>query len=253
MSSQVCSPAGDSFGPCQCNTAIAQGSGGAPPFGTGGGAPTGTGGFVATGGLPGTGGFVVPGTGGFVATGGLPGTGGFDPGTGGFDPGTGGTDPGTGGVPATGGSGSGDELDALRQACVDEINRYRATLGRAPLRRATPEQEACSDAGAKKDGDANAAHSSSRDCPGLGGQNTCPGWPVRAGQTLQSTLFSCLQQMWAEGEPPLPRDQCIQQYQTCFLVHGHYMNMSDPSYGVAACGFYQLPNGSWWMNQNFGR
>jgi hypothetical protein len=225
--------------------------------------PSGTGGFVATGGVNGTGGFVIPGAGGFdPGTGGFnPGTGGVDPGTGGFGPATGGVGPATGGAPATGGTpatggssgGGSDDLDALRQACVDEINRYRATLSLAPLRRATPEQEACSDTGAKKDADANAPHSSSRDCPGLGGQNTCPGYSIRGGATLESTLFGCLRQMWDEGPPPLPRDQCIQQYQTCFLVHGHFMNMADTGYGVVACGFYQMPDGRWWMNQNFGR
>jgi hypothetical protein len=29
--------------------------------------------------------------------------------------------------------------------------------------------------------------------------------------------------------------------------------MSDPSSGVVACGFYEMPNGKWWMNQDFGR
>jgi hypothetical protein len=31
------------------------------------------------------------------------------------------------------------------------------------------------------------------------------------------------------------------------------MNMADTGYGVVACGFYQMPDGRWWMNQNFGR
>ena len=35
-------------------------------------------------------------------------------------------------------------------------------------------------------------------------------------------------------------------------MHGHYINMSEPRYTKAACGFYQMSDGKWWMNQNFG-
>lgn len=145
------------------------------------------------------------------------------------------------------------EFEAERQACVDTINMYRATLMLAPLKRGTPEQETCSDAGAKKDGDANAAHSSAGSCRGLGGQNTCPGYPVSAGSTLTKTLQSCLQQMWAEGEPPVGTQACIQDSTGCFQKYGHWINMSMANYGTVACGFYKMTNGRYWMNQNFGR
>ena len=59
--------------------------------------------------------------------------------------------------------------------------------------------------------------------------------------------------MWAEGEPPIPRDECIRDYQGCFLPHGHYINMSSATSQVVSCGFYEMPNGRWWMNQDFGR
>jgi hypothetical protein len=167
---------------------------------------------------------------------------------------------GAGGAGAAGAAGgapaNGEFDDALRQACVDYINMYRATLGRAPLRRATPEQEACADMGAKKDGDSGQAHSSAGDCQGLGGQNTCPGWRVGGfggNATLEAALTNCLDQMWAEGEPPVPIDQCIDDYQGCFLPHGHWINMQMETYGVVACGFYRMQNGAYWMNQNFGR
>jgi hypothetical protein len=151
---------------------------------------------------------------------------------------------------------NGEFDDALRQACVDYINMYRATLGRAPLARATPAQEACADMGAKKDGDSGQAHSSAGDCPGLNGQNTCPGWRVGGfggNATLEAALTNCLDAMWDEGEPPVPIDQCIADYQGCFLPHGHWINMQNEDYGTVACGFYRMQNGAYWMNQNFGR
>jgi hypothetical protein len=92
---------------------------------------------------------------------------------------------------------------------------------------------------------------------GLGAENTCPGWPVGgpsrfgANATLAETLKSCLQSMWAEGEPPMGRDACLADG-ACFQAHGHYLNMSDPSIGSAACSFYKMSDGmSYWMNQDF--
>jgi hypothetical protein len=155
---------------------------------------------------------------------------------------------GAAGTPATG-----MEFEAERKACVDYINMYRATRSLMPLMRATPAQEACSDMGAKKDGDANAPHSSARDCPGLGGQNTCPGYPVRSGSTLTASLNGCLDQMWAEGEPAEGVAACTRDTAGCFQMHGHWINMTNTSYKVVACGFYKMSNGRYWMNQNFGR
>jgi hypothetical protein len=152
------------------------------------------------------------------------------------------------GVPA-------DELAALRQTCVDEINMYRATLMLEPMKRATPEQELCSDKGAKTDGDSGRAHGSAGSCRGLGGQNTCPGYMVggwSGNATLADSLKGCLKQMWAEGEPPKPRAECERDYQNCFLAHGHYLNMSDTRNRTVSCGFYKMQNGAYWMNQDFG-
>jgi hypothetical protein len=157
-------------------------------------------------------------------------------------------------MPAGAGSGSvdGATFEAERQACVDQINMYRATRMLAPLKRGTPEQEKCSDEGAKKDGDSGQAHGSAGSCRGLGGQNTCPGYPVRSGSTLTATLAGCIDQMWAEGEPANGVDACIADRTGCFQMHGHWINMSMASYKVVACGFYKMSNGRYWMNQNFG-
>jgi hypothetical protein len=178
------------------------------------------------------------------ASGGLAGSG-----AAGTAPGTAGTSAGSAGASA----GGGGEFEAERQACLETINMYRATLNLAPMKRASPELETCSDMGAKKDGDSGEAHGSAGDCRPLGAQNTCPGYPVRSGSTLTDTLNGCLAQMWAEGAPPNGVDACIQDRSGCFLDHGHWINMQSATSGTVACGFYKMQNGRYWMNQNFGR
>lgn len=253
-------------------SASTPGSGGAMPGGFGGsvGGAAGTvgaggftaasGGTVASGGLPGMGGMAMGPGGSVGGPGGTPGSGGaMMPGMGGMGGmamGPGGSGSGAGGASAgSGGSGAGgadpnDEFAAARQACVDHINMYRATLGLPALSRGTPDQEACSDQGAQMDASTGVPHGSAGDCAGLGAQNTCPGWP---GNDVQGSLLRCLDQMWAEGEPPQGVAACIQDRTGCFQMHGHWINMSSSTSQVVACGFYRMPNGSVWMNQNFGR
>lgn len=142
-----------------------------------------------------------------------------------------------------------DELEALRQLCVDEINRYRALVNAPPVVRAT-DREACSDRGAQADGDSGRAHGSAMSgvCP-AGAQNTCPGWPVggRSGNAdVASALKGCLKMMWEEGPPPSA--SCTG---ACYQQHGHYLNMSARGTKRVACGFYRMKNGNYWMNQNF--
>jgi len=152
--------------------------------------------------------------------------------------------------PGTGGGDSGS-LDSVRQLCVDTINMYRATLNLAPLMRATPSEEACSDMGAMKDGTSMAAHSSAGMCSGFGAQDSCPDLPTSFGQTLESALKQCLAQMWAEGPPPGTVQACIQDYTGCFLQHGHYINMSSSTSTVVSSGFFMMSNGDYWGNQDF--
>jgi hypothetical protein len=150
----------------------------------------------------------------------------------------------------------GTAFEQLAQHCVDTLNAYRATLGIAPLRRATPEQEACSNRGAEKDGKANSPHSSAGECRGLGAQNSCPGWgfgPRTPYASLSAALDGCLASMWAEGPPPVPVSACISDYLGCFMKHGHYINMVDTSNQVVACGFFDMGRDKFWMNQDFGR
>lgn len=232
------------------------GSGGSP----GGGGATASGGYATAGGFPSAGGLSASGgfpasgglqtSGGFTATGGLPGTGG-DQTTGGAASGGGGSS--TGGTPSSGPLG---DVNALRQACVDTINQYRATLSLPPLTRATASVETCSDSGAQSDATTGTAHGSAGKCPGMGAQDTCPGWNPQPYGGVENALKACLKSMWAEGDPPEGRTQCIQEYfsgnTACFLAHGHYLNMSSTDNTVVSCGFYVMPDGKVWMNQDFG-
>lgn len=160
------------------------------------------------------------------------------------------------------GDGGPDMYAELRQICVDTINMHRATLNLAPLARASTMQESCSDEGARTDGMMNAAHYSARNrsaackSAGLGAQNTCPNWkfgPRTGNATLADALKRCLQQMWNEGMPPIPVADCIkdQAQGGCFLTHGHWINMTSTSAKVASCGFADLGNSTFWMNQDF--
>ena len=119
-----------------------------------------------------------------------------------------------------------DPYDSFRQACVDEINQYRDTLGLPHYARWT-DAESCVDGEAQADSEANTAHSAFPSC-GEWAQNECPGWG-----SLESTVTDCLAMMWAEG-PGEP-----------FSEHGHYLNMSSTQYTRVACGFYDGPNGVW--------
>ena len=275
---QSCNPDGSSLAPCMCGTPGAgAGAGAGGAAGVAGGTPGAAGASGAPGATAGTGGAGTnagasgagmsggggqSGAAGMTMTAGRGGSGGTAAGAGGMTgagagaAGSAGTAGSAGMAGSAGSAGSAPpaaDMDALRQSCVDTINMYRATLGKPPYKRATPAQEACSDMGAKKDGDSGQAHGSAGDC--LGAQNTCPGYPVRgmgvAG--IETALKGCLQQMWNEGMPPVPVNECIRDSRGCFQMYGHWINMQSDSSTTVSCGFYMMQNGRYWMNQDFGR
>ena len=121
----------------------------------------------------------------------------------------------------------------VQQLCVDTINDYRATLGLPPYARWL-DAETCGDGEAQMDSVSGKPHSAFGMC-GEWAQNECPGW---SGPPIDA-IAGCLAQMWAEG----PGDD--------FSSHGHYINMSSTRYTRVACGFYSLPNSSFWAVQDF--
>lgn len=119
------------------------------------------------------------------------------------------------------------------QLCVDIINGYRSSIGRAPLARWT-EKEACAEDQGFADAQSGQPHSAFGQCTEWA-QNECPNWPGPPDQMIDN----CLAMMWAEG-PGEP-----------YSEHGHYINMANPGYTKVACGFAVLPNGRVWAIQDF--
>lgn len=123
-------------------------------------------------------------------------------------------------------------LEAARQLCVQRTNEYRARVGVGPVARRS-DAEACGDAEARSDAARSVAHGAFGQCRERA-QNECPGWPG----SLSDVIDGCLAMMFAEGPGSGP-------------AHGHYTNMTERKYGGVACGITQLPDGKFWVVQNF--
>lgn len=121
--------------------------------------------------------------------------------------------------------------DQTRQAFVDKINGFRATLNLPPLQRWVS-GEACADQSAQNDSISGVAHQSFGQCQ-ESAQCSCPGYA-----SIDQALNVCLQQMWDEG----PGEG---------IAHMHYRIMSSSTYTMVAVGFAQMPNGKIWVNMNF--
>ena len=111
--------------------------------------------------------------------------------------------------------------------CVDEINRYRATVGAAALARWT-DAEGCANQQARSDSETGQPHGAFGRC-GERAQNECPNWRGSPG----TVIIDCLSSMWNEGPGG-----------------GHHDNMAGSSQRVA-CGFYVTPAGRVWAVQDF--
>ena len=120
-------------------------------------------------------------------------------------------------------------LEAGRFDCVESINLYRASVGRAPLIRWT-NAEACVDVEAHYDAYVQTPHASFRQC-NEATQNECPSWP---GATPAQAVASCLGTMWSEGPSG-----------------GNFRNMLSTQWTHVACGFFRTTNGGWWLIQNY--
>jgi Cysteine-rich secretory protein family len=142
---------------------------------------------------------------------------------------------GSGTTTGAAGTGAADPYVAARQACVDKINMFRATLSLAALTPWTAE-DTCTDGEAKSDSVSGTAHGAFGTCT-ESAQDECPGWG--SVDSIAGGTKSCLDQMWAEGPG------------TDFSTHGHYINMSNPKYTKVACGYAVTPAGKVWAAQDF--
>lgn len=120
--------------------------------------------------------------------------------------------------------------------CVARINQLRWDCQCLPPLRRWKGGEPCANKHAKYDSKRGIHAGFNSDiCKPKGmAQNECPGWPSKGG-----VIEGCLQAMWDEG--PGKR----------FSKHGHYLNMSNPSYERVACGFAKSADGKAWSVQNF--
>jgi hypothetical protein len=112
--------------------------------------------------------------------------------------------------------------------CVARVNQFRACVCLPPLARWNA-GEACADMDSSYDATQNSAHAGfiAGICsPEGNAQDECPGW-----QTSTMVVSQCLQQMYDEGPPPTnPCDGA------CYQAHGHFINMTNTSYTMVACG-----------------
>jgi hypothetical protein len=163
---------------------------------------------------------------------------------------------GNGGT-ATGGSGGASgcvknlacELDPppstgdIYQDCVDRINQFLTVCACLPPLERRTDGEDCADQMAEYDAGKNSPHAGAKDniCQPGGAQNECPGYASN-----NQVISLCMQQMWDEGPPPT--SSCTG---SCYQMHGHFINMTDPSVTKVACGFYTTSSGEVWAVQNF--
>lgn len=158
---------------------------------------------------------------------------------------------------------SGDGFGASRTACINEINKLRATENHAAYTLWTGTAiDTCVDEQATNDQTANSPHQAWLQgkyptCNG-NGQDECLGYG-----TSPSAVVACLDSMWAEknqsncsGCPA-----CTKKYSpncpNCDFYGqngpecGHYVNMSADYFTEAACGFSTLGGQGGWAVQNF--
>ena len=122
------------------------------------------------------------------------------------------------------------------QDCVVRINQLRWECQCLPPLERWKGGEKCAGKHAKHDSRSGIHAGFNQDiCEPAGrAQNECPAWP-----STTEVIDGCLQAMWDEG--PGKR----------FAKHGHYTNMSNPTYEAVACGFAKGPGGGVWSVQNF--
>jgi uncharacterized protein YkwD len=124
-------------------------------------------------------------------------------------------------------SGAGLDISAETAFCADEVNRLRATVGRAPLVR-SDKLDAYSAAAAAADGQSHDAHKYYRETGAGGGlvaaENEIPWWNLASFGSVHAIIQQGLAMQWAEGPGG-----------------GHYDNMTGP-YTEIGCGVASINN-----------
>jgi hypothetical protein len=111
--------------------------------------------------------------------------------------------------------------------CVARVNQFRACVCLPPLGRWTTGEDCASEDAAYDPSHSAHAGFMARICSPEGyAQDECPAWPSET-----SVVSGCLQQMFDEGPPP--ERPCTG---SCFETFGHFINMTNTSYTMVACG-----------------
>jgi hypothetical protein len=157
-----------------------------------------------------------------------------------------------------------DGFGAARTACINEINRLRATEGHAELSVWTGTNiDTCVDEQATSDEAADSPHQAWEKTPPAvcdgNAQDECEGYPTTA-----AGIVSCLDSMWAEKDKPHCSGcaACSKTYTpdcancdysgTMGYECGHYVNMSADWLNMVDCGFTTSAGGTW-ETQNFSQ
>lgn len=228
------------LGAVQCGGSIsgdgsssdAGGSSGSQSGGMSSGASGGSGARAGTSGTAGSGGKGGAGNAGSSGRGGTSagGTGGTGAGGTGGSSGSAGCTPNYACRPAAPAT-SGDPIED----CVARVNQFRACVCLPPLQRWTA-GESCAAQDVAYDHGLNTAHAGFSSQPSI-----CSPQGFAENECLGGSVASCIQSMFGEGPPPTnPCDK------TCYKAHGHFINMTNPSYTRVACAI----DGGWAV-QNF--
>jgi len=159
------------------------------------------------------------------------------------------------------------ELQTLQEHCVARINQYRTgvlTFTGGGIDCGIPNTNltsASANAQCENElvlgdlylnvlghGGCAGVHSSFQACPamtGAVGQNACCLDTYKSMSDVTNRLDACLQLMWDEGKG----QDCANPVRSTAI--GHWLNMRDPTYTYASCGFAFLASGGLLMEQNF--
>lgn len=121
-----------------------------------------------------------------------------------------------------------------KKLCLDEINRYRATLGLKALAWSAT-LEAYADEGTRYDAarDKAHAHFGAVDPNPADAENEIPGWPLKDYKTVSAVMVQGSKMMWDEGPGG-----------------GHYENIKG-SHTTVGCGIHITAAGNVWIIQDF--
>lgn len=153
-------------------------------------------------------------------------------------------------APASSAAQGGFFSDSWRQACLDKINKYRATENLGPLTLAPEEKQTCTDKQAGDDLAENKAHGHFGNC-GEWAQNSGPNFNTSWRKTAIEVSDAYLKMMWEDEKALVTSGERDPKKDEDYPYIGHYLNMKG-NYKTVACGIALSADGKkGWFNVNF--